>query len=131
MSVTQTHAPDQLDAEVGRDLRHVALVISTSLWRWTQPVGLGVTDGNVLLALSETGGGVRAAAVSARSGLPLDVVYAALHRLTRRGYVHEEHRQHKLTDAGRGLVADFDRAERTGAERFSANRSIPSTKGMS
>jgi hypothetical protein len=122
MSVTQTHAPDQLDAEVGPHLRHMALVFSTSVWRWTQTVGLGVADGNVLLALSETGG-VGGAAVSTRCGLPLDVVYPALHRLTDRGYVLEEHRHHRLTAEGQRLVADFDRVC---ADRFNAQ-----PKGMS
>ena len=127
MFVTQTHAPDQLDAEVGPHLRHMALVFSTSVWTWTTTVGLGVADGNVLLALSETGG-VAGAAVSTRSGLPLDVVYAALHRLTDRGYVLEEHRHHRLTAEGQSLVAEFDLA---GPGRFSADWSITGMKGMS
>ncbi len=104
------------DTEVGGDLRHMALVFSTAVFRWTQAVDLRVADGNVLLALSETGG-TDAAAVSARSGLPLDVVYPALHRLTDRGYVLEEHRRHRLTAEGHRLVAEFD--------------PITQTKGMS
>jgi hypothetical protein len=95
------------DAQTGRRLRHQALVFSASVWKWTETVGLRVEDGNVLLALSETDG-MGAPAVSNRSGLPLDVVYAALHRLTDRGYVIEEHRHHRLTAEGQRLMAEFD-----------------------
>jgi hypothetical protein len=107
---------------VGRGLRHAALTVLSSVWAWTQAAGIDVADGNVLLALSETGD-VGAAAVSTRSGLPLDVVYLALHRLTDRGYAIEEHRHHRLTAAGHRLVADFD--------RVTASLSITETKGMS
>src|SRR4051812_28524439 len=110
------------DAGVGRHLRHVALTVSTSVWMWTRSAGVQTVDGYVLLALSETDE-AGATEVSNRSGLPLDVVYPALHRLTDRGYVLEERRRHVLTDDGRQLVADFD--------RFSADGSIAPTKGMS
>jgi hypothetical protein len=110
------------DAEVGR-LRHMALMVSTSVWTWTQSAGVKPVDGYVLLALSETGG-AGASEVSARSGLPLDSVYPALHRLTDRGYVVEAHRRHMLTPAGERLVADFDRDEH-------ADLSIMQEEGMS
>ena len=93
--------------EVGRRIRDEALTVSTSIWSWTQSAGLGIAEGPVLLALSETDVS-GASAVSARSGLPLDVVYPALHRLTDRGYVFEEHRQHRLTAAGQRLIAKFE-----------------------
>ena len=108
--------------EGGRRIRDEALTVSTSIWTWTQSAGLGIAEGPVLLALSEIDG-ARASAVSARSGLPLDTVYPALHRLTDRGYVLEEHRRHRLTAEGQRLVADFD--------RFSADGSIAQTKGTS
>jgi hypothetical protein len=108
---------------VGRHLRRVALVVSTSVCAWTHAADLRVADGNVVLALSETGDAVPAVEVSTRAGLPVEAVYPALHRLTDRGYVLEEHRRHRLTAAGQRLVADFD--------RFSVARSIPQTKGTS
>jgi hypothetical protein len=95
------------DTNLAGELRHTALVFSTSVLRWTKTVDLRVADGNVLLALSETGG-TDAVAVSARSGLPLDEVYPSLHRLTDRGFVLEEHRRHMLTAEGHRLVAEFD-----------------------
>ena len=94
-------------SDVRRRLHHEALTVSASIWAWTQSAGLGIAEGPVLLALSETDGG-DASAVSARSGLPLDTVYPALHRLTDRGYVVEEHRLHRLTAAGQQLLADFE-----------------------
>jgi hypothetical protein len=97
------------DAEVGR-LRHMAMLVSTSVWTWTASAGVEPVEGYVLLALSETGG-AGAAEVSTRSGLPVGAVYPALHRLTDRGYVLEEHRRHRLTAEGERLVADFDRDE--------------------
>ena len=93
--------------DVGQRIRHEALTVSSSIWTWTQSAGLGIAEGPVLLALWETDGS-GASAVSALSGLPLDTVYPALHRLTDRGYVVEEHRCHWLTPAGRRLVADFE-----------------------
>ena len=99
------------DAQVERRMRHMALTVSTSVWTWTQSAGVQTVDGYVLLALSETGA-AGAAAVSDGYGLPLDVVYPALHRLTDRGYVLEEHRHHRLTAEGQRIVADFDRDER-------------------
>jgi DNA-binding MarR family transcriptional regulator len=110
------------DPEAGRRFRDEALTVSTSIWTWTQSAGLGIAEGPVLLALSETDGG-GATAVSARSGLPLDTVYPALHRLTDRGYVVEQHRRHRLTVDGQRLVADFD--------RYCADGSNSQTKGMS
>src|SRR3954471_13046145 len=95
------------ETEAVRSLRKEALTISTLIYSWTQSAGLGIAEGPVLLALSETDGS-GAAAVSARSGLPLDTVYPALHRLTDRGYVVEEHRCHWLTAAGQQLVAEFE-----------------------
>jgi DNA-binding MarR family transcriptional regulator len=109
-------------SEVGRRLRDEALTVSTSIWTWTRSAGLGIAEGPVLLALSEIDG-AGASAVSDRSGLPLDTVYPALHRLTDRGYVVEEHRRHSLTADGQRLVADFD--------RFAATGSTTQTEGMS
>jgi Sugar-specific transcriptional regulator TrmB len=94
-------------SEVGRRIRREALTVSTSIWAWTHSAGLGIAEGPVLLALSETEG-AGASAVSARSGLPLDTVYPALHRLTDRGYVVEEHRRHWLTADGQRLVTEFE-----------------------
>jgi hypothetical protein len=95
------------DPDVGQRLRDEALTVSKSIYTWTQSAGLGIAEGPVLLALSEIDGS-GASAVSARSGLPLETVYPALHRLTDRGYVVEEHRCHWLTAAGQRLVADFE-----------------------
>jgi hypothetical protein len=107
------------DTDFGQQLRHVALTVSASVWTWTQAAGLELADGNVLLALSETDG-ASATAVSSRSGLPIDAVYPALHRLTDRGYALEEHRHHRLTAEGQRVISQF--------ERFSSNLA---TKGMS
>src|SRR3954469_4916746 len=109
------------EPKAGRSPRDEALTVAPSIWAWTQSAGLGIAEGPVLLALSETDGS-GASAVSARSGLPLGTVYPALHRLTDRGYVVEEHRCHWLTADGQRLVADFD--------RFAATGSITQTEGM-
>jgi DNA-binding IclR family transcriptional regulator len=39
------------------------------------------------------------------AGFPLDVAYAATHRLRRRGYLREEWRQYSLSEEGQELVA--------------------------
>jgi len=113
---------EHADTEVGGRLRRVALAVSTSVFVFKRKAAYEIADGIVLLAVSETNG-MRAAAVSTRSGLPLDVVYPALHRLTDRGYALEEHRNHSLTVEGQRLVAEFD--------RVSAPLSITETKGTS
>jgi hypothetical protein len=92
------------------DYRRAALVLSASVWTWAEEAGLGIVDGQVLLALSEAGSPVDGIELSALSRLSLDSVFPALNRLTGHGYAREEHRLHSLTDAGLELVAGFDRA---------------------
>jgi hypothetical protein len=101
---------DQLDDGAEQRFRRVALILSTSVWTWVEEAGLGIVEGHVLLALSGTDGAVDAIEISARSRLSLDTIFPALNRLTGRRYALEEHRDYRLTEAGRRLVADFDRA---------------------
>ncbi len=90
------------------EFRRVALTVSALVWTWAETAGLEIVEGHVLLALSATSGPVGASDVSSEIHVPLGHVYPALHGLTDRGYVYEQHRRHGLTAAGRRLVAAFD-----------------------
>ncbi len=103
------------------DFRHVALIVSTSVWSWVQAAGLEVVDGHVLLALSAISDPAGATEIADQSQLPLGTVFPAVHRLMDHGYVHEEHRLHGLTDRWRELVAEFDASYWPSAEAVLAS----------
>lgn len=99
-------------------------VLDLTGWRriatWAEQSELSFEDLRLLLALAlkVDDGPVAVSELAALAGFSLDVAYPGIHRLHRRGYLHEEHRQFALTEQGRELVARLDAAHREGIQAY-------------
>ena len=123
MESLDTSPPNRLVVELERRLRGIAVIVSSFVGSWAASAQLQLVEAHVLVALADADRSTDAIELSAGSRVPLDAVYPALHRLTGRGYVHEEHHRYSLTAAGHLLVAALDRARREGIQSYIAQLS--------
>jgi DNA-binding IclR family transcriptional regulator len=101
-------------------LRLMDLVGWKRIATWAEESGLSFEDLRLLLALAFKMDSDPASVTELAdlAGLPLDVAYAATHRLRGRGYLREERRRYALNEHGQEAVAMMDAAHREGIHAY-------------
>jgi DNA-binding MarR family transcriptional regulator len=112
-------SPDRLVQEFEARLRHVELVVGARIMAsWAEASELTLEEARLLLVL-ETGDGASSAGELAQvSGISIEAVYPALHRLVDRGDIREDHRRYSVTEAGERSLASLEAARRAGIQAY-------------
>jgi DNA-binding MarR family transcriptional regulator len=118
--ITPTMSTDPLVEALATRMRQLDLIGWRRIATWAEESGLSFEDLRLLLALALKieDGPVAVSELAELAGFSLEVAYPATHRLQRRGYLREEHRQFALTEQGQELVAKLDVAHREGIQAY-------------
>ena len=115
----KTVARDPLVTELETALREFDLLVGTrAVGAWAESSELSLEEAHLLVVLARRRAGTTARELAEASGVAIDAVYPALHRLRKRGHARAHARRYSPTDAGRNLVACLEAARRTAIEAY-------------
>jgi DNA-binding MarR family transcriptional regulator len=96
---------------------------------WIEDAGLSVAELQVFLALAD-GKPRGGAELAEAAGLPVDLSYPAMHRLGARGWLVDDGRRHRLSEAGQEKVDELAATRRAAVADFVASLSAQERRDL-
>lgn len=88
-----------------------------SMVGWIEELGLSLAEVRVLLAMADQGA-MSGSEVAERAGVPVDIVFPAIHSLDARGWIEDSGRTHALSPEGHEAVKGLAATRATAVRNY-------------